>query len=131
MLYALWGGIFTNSYPEPLAPSARLGAISYSELPRPGFSIEVFHFHRRVITSRCRYVFVLTVGVRHQICPAGYECHNFERARFARNFPDASTEAHCIYIAKLASLSTLVKGKTRSLQQSSFFSLCRKKSIAL
>lgn len=41
------------------------------------------------------------------------------------------SEAHCIYIAKLASLSTLVKGKTRSLRQSSFFSLRRKKSIVL
>lgn len=39
---------------------------------------------------------------------------------------------HCIYIAKLASLSTLEKGKTRSPQQSSFFLSCLwKKSIAL
>ncbi|MDE6008535.1 MAG: hypothetical protein K2G90_04940 [Muribaculaceae bacterium] len=27
VLYALWGGIFSNSYPEPLAPSALIGAI--------------------------------------------------------------------------------------------------------
>ena len=50
-----------------------LGNFFFCTSTATGFTAEVFHFLRRVITSRCRCVFVLAVGVRRQICPAGYE----------------------------------------------------------
>ena len=79
VLYALWGGIFSNSYPEPLAPSATTwGDCLILDFPGTGFTAKMFRLCRQMITSQCRCIFALTVGVHCQICPAGYECHNFE-----------------------------------------------------
>lgn len=91
-----------------------------------GFTAKMFRLCRHVITSRLDVYFERSG--RRSLPNMPYRLHG---SGFCRGVPRGTflitrSEAHCIYIAKLASLSTLVKGKTRSLQQSSFFLLDKK-----
>ena len=53
VLYALWGGIFTNSYPEPLAPSdTTWGDCLILDFHDTGFTAKMFRYCRRVITDK-------------------------------------------------------------------------------
>ncbi len=76
-----------------------LGRLSYSELPRHGLHSKMFRLCRQMITSRCRCIFALTVGVHCQICPAGYECQDFA-GRFARNFTCKHARRHIVFTSR-------------------------------
>ena len=127
----LRGILPTETLNRTVASTHYWGDCLILDFPDTGFIAKIFRLCRQVITSRLDVYFER--GGRRS--PPNMPCR-LRGLGFCRDVPRGTflitrSEAHCIYIAKLASLSTLVKGKTRSPQQSSFFSLRRKKCIAL